>query len=157
MTAWEFIASKLITIFNISIPSLLVVFGIGLIIADYKSGDVVNIFSGSDYLLAYFSSLIFYLCFVVMLALWIRRSGLTIVLIILYPLILEPIIRWVMPDYLDKFFPFYSLDNMIPFPFAKYIGNGVAEPVSLLSFGLVILWTLIFIGLSYLILKKRDI
>ncbi len=157
MTASEFIATKVITIINLSIPSTIFLFGTGLIIADYSSGEITNIFSGTEYVLAYFASLMFYLTFVVMVSLWIRKTGLTIVLIILYPLILEPMIRWVLPEYLDRFFPFYSLDHLISFPFTKYIGNGGYEQIDLFYFGLVLIWTLAFLGVSHIILKKRDI
>ncbi|MFC2126490.1 hypothetical protein ACFLU5_17000 [Bacteroidota bacterium] len=157
MTASEFVASKFITILNLSIPSTLFLFGVGLIIADYSSGEIINVFSGSEYVLAYFASLLFYLTFVVMVGLWIKKTGLTIVLVILYPLILEPMIRWVLPDYLDKFFPFYSLDELIPFPFTKYIGTGGYEQIDLFYFGVVVAWTVAFLGISYFILKRRDI
>ena len=63
MTPAEFVLSKLITIVNLAIPSTLFLFGIGLLIADYNSGDFISIFNGIDFVGAYFLSIIFYLNF----------------------------------------------------------------------------------------------
>ena len=157
MSAFEFIGSKLITIFILAALSTLFLFGTGLVIADYSSGEFNDALMGFDFILAYFVSIIFYLSFVIMISLWIRKTGMSIVLIILYPLVLEPIIRWFSPVFLRKFFPFYNLDHLIPLPFKKYIGTAVAGSVDLYYLGMVGIWTILFLVISFLILKKRDL
>lgn len=100
-----------------------------------------------------------YFLFAIFLALLIRKSAVTIVLLLLYTLILEPIISGVLGIWwpgAGAWFPLNAFSNIIPFPFGKYILLESPDFVSPANLAIALLWAgVLFYGISYQ-LRKRD-
>jgi ABC-type transport system involved in multi-copper enzyme maturation permease subunit len=159
LTRIEFVVSKLSMIFIICVFSVIVVLGAGLIIGLSKSSGqaTVDMFDKTIFLLGYFLELLLYLNFALLVGMWLKRTGIAIFTVLIYPLLIEPIIRWQFPDNIDQFFPIKAMDQLIVFPFPKYVGIEVPETISILSIVIAISWIVILFLLTNLILKRKSL
>jgi ABC-type transport system involved in multi-copper enzyme maturation permease subunit len=175
----EFILSKFYTILLFSVISTVFVFIIsiilGLIFSPYD--EVSIIFSDLEYLLAYFLNLVGFFSFCLFVAVLVKRSAFALGFVfvwfigekISYGLLYynftnkSPIVESIY-----KFAPLESISNLLVEPFSrlkfvKTIGTQVGvenlkdfavHPSSVI---IVLIWTFIFIFLSYKIIQKRDL
>ena len=155
----EFISSKILLIFIISIVSLAVVFAGGLVLGlkNHEGSGTIQMLDQSIYLIGYFLEILIYLVLALFIGIWLKRTGISIVALLIYPLLIEPIIRWQFPDTIDRFFPVNAMDELIVFPFPKYFGIEIPEGISPFIIGVVIAWIIIFYLLSLFILKKKSL
>jgi ABC-2 type transport system permease protein len=166
MSRWEFVVSKVLTNVLLSLMSvgmLLLIAGVtGLIYTPDLA--LADIFTGAEFLIAYFLEVFAFLSYALMLGVFVQRSGLTIVLLMLSHMIeaiikinlfresLSPSIGW-----LKQFFPLESITNLVPLPFARYAFQEIQDYVSLIAVAIALAWTFLFNYFSYLKLKKADI
>jgi ABC-type transport system involved in multi-copper enzyme maturation permease subunit len=155
----EFITSKFLLIFIISLVSVGVVFTGGLVIGlkNYEGNGSIETLDQSIFLIGYFLEILLYLALAVFIGIWLKKTGISIVALLIYPLLLEPIIRWQFPDSIDRFFPVNAMDELIVFPFPKYFGFEIPEGISPLMIGIVIAWIIVFYVLSIFILKRKSL
>lgn len=185
MSKKEFLLSKVYTIFLFSGISTLFVFGISLVLGlKYSSYTEMSIiFSDMSYLFAYFLKHVAFFSFCLFLALLIKRSAFTLGFIFVWFLgenvghaILKYQILGYKPqdknteviDWVKDVLPLESMSNLITEPFTrlnfvKSVSNTVGATfdknyqVQPIFVAIVLFWTLLFIFLSYLTLKKRDL
>ena len=159
LTRLEFILSKVYLILVIGIVSVLFLFSLGLSLGlSQKNADLtVGIFTGSDFLLGYFIEVLFYMVLALFISIWLKRTGVSIVILLIYPLLIEPLLRWQTPDNIDRFFPVKSMDQINVFPFQKYFGVAVQSHIPYDSTVIASCWIFIFIFSSYLLLKRSDL
>jgi ABC-2 type transport system permease protein len=166
MSRWEFVLSKVLTNVLLSVMSvgmlLLIAIVTGLIYTPQLA--LADVFTGTEFLLAYFLEVFAFLSYALMLGVFVQRSGLTIVLLMLSHMIeaiiklnlfresLEPSIGW-----LKQFFPLESITNLVPLPFARYAFQEIQDYVSFTAVAIALVWTFLFNYFSYLKLKKADI
>ena len=155
----EFTLSKFLLILLISLLSVLVVFGVGLYIGLSRNEGPLNagVMNQSIFLLAYFLELLLYLNFALLVGLWLKRTGISIFVLLIYPLLVEPLIRWQFPDHIDRFFPIKAMDALVVFPFAKYIGIEVEVVVPVLTFAIAAAWVIIIIVFANIILNRKSL
>jgi ABC-2 type transport system permease protein len=185
MSKKEFLLSKIYTIILFSLISTVLVFIISLVLGlKYSSFTETGIiFSDLEYLFAYFLKHVAFFSFCLFLALLIKRSAFTLGFIFVWFLaenIGHAILKYqilghthldkdnTFVDYLKTFFPLESMYNLIVEPitrlnFVKSVGNTVGADFSkdysvhFESVVIVLVWTFIFMFLSYKIIKKRDL
>ncbi len=166
MSRWEFVLSKVLTNVMLSVMSagmlLLIIMVTGLIYTPELSA--MDILTGSEFLFAYFLEIFAFLSYALMLGVFVQRSGLTIVLLMLSHMIeaiikinlfresLEPSIGW-----LKQLFPLESITNLVPIPFPRYAFQEIQDTVSLTAVVIVLGWAFLFNYFSYLKLKRADI
>lgn len=105
----QFYISKLLTAFNFSLLSFLII-GICIFILAlaYNEGAAfTEIFAHSEYMLAYFLEVFFLMLFVLLLTLWFRRSTITIIVILLYYFIIEPLLALILNTSLGEGVGYY--------------------------------------------------
>lgn len=105
-----------------------------------------------------FQVLLFFL-FAMFLALLIRKSGITVVLLLMYAWFLEPIAAGITEYYypfLGSLFPLEAIGNLIHFPFSKYVLMYTQDFVSMADFSKAMGWCGILILGIYYQLVKRD-
>jgi ABC-type transport system involved in multi-copper enzyme maturation permease subunit len=113
---------------------------------------------------AYFLEVFAFLSYALMLGIFVQRSGLTIVLLLLSHMI-EAIIKLNIfrsgtedsIGWLKQFFPLESITNLVPLPFARYAFQEIQDYVSITAVLIAIVWTFLFNYFSYLKLKRADI
>ncbi|MBL4568776.1 MAG: ABC transporter permease [Flavobacteriaceae bacterium] len=172
----EFILSKFYTVVVFAAVSTLFVFVVslvlGLVYSDYNEFAIIT--SDLEYLGGFFVKLVGFFSFGLFLGILVKRSAFAVGAMFVW-LIIEGFSKgflyWKLRDYVDTIMPFYPLEamsNLIKEPFtrlgavksiANQIGEDVSKDISVQFTDILIVsvWTFIFIYLSYILLKKRDL
>jgi len=138
--------------------TLLIIFtGLSLGYTQGSEVEVAAIFERSDYIVAYFVQLLVYFIYALFLVSILKRTGLSVILLLVYDIILEPIISWSLPDQISTFLPMSTIDNLNTFPFTKYVDIGNQSVVSIEQLTWAVSYGIIFGILSFLVLKKKDL
>ncbi len=166
LSRWEFMLSKIMMNVLLSLMSvgmlLVIVLFTGLIYTpDLAWADILI---GSEFLPAYFLEVFAFLSYALMLGMFVQRSGLTIVLLLLSHMI-EAIVKLNVfrfgiensLGWLKQFFPLESITNLVPLPFPRYAFQEIQDSVSVVAVLIAIGWAILFNYFSYLRLKKADI
>ena len=170
----EFILSKFYVIVFFSLISTLIIFIIslilGLIYSSYNEFSII--IQQMEFLVAYFVKLVGFFSFCLFLGVLAKRSAFALAF-----LFVDLIIEWLVlgliawkssyeiAQKVQDFLPLTSMSNLIKQPFqrvamTKFPSNtdiSYDYAVYFDNIVIVILWTLIFIFLSYKLLKKRDL
>lgn len=173
----EFILSKFYTTILLSGISTLFLFVmsliLGLIFSSYT--EISIIFSDLEYLLAFFIKLVGFFSFCLFLGILVKRSAFALGFLFVWQFIegiIFGMLRWNtnsdIAGTIMKFFPLNAMSNLIKEPFTRLsavqsVANQIGETFNLdyavhwYDIAIVIGWIGIFIFLSYLLLKKRDL
>jgi len=172
----EFILSKFYMVVAFSLISTFFVFIVsiilGLVYSDFNEPSII--FSDLEFLLAYFVKLLGFFSFGLFLGILIKRSAFAVGAMIVWLMFegfskgmlywkLRPLVNDVM-----QFFPLESMSNLINQPgsrlnavqtVAKQVGEDLSYDYAVHWYEIVIVlcWTVLFIFLSYRLLKKRDL
>lgn len=163
----EFLMSKFAIILFISGVCTLVLFASGLVAGLLYSHvtDIKYIFDEMEFLLAYFVQLVVFSMFAFSVALVIKKAGFAIVFVCLYTVFFEPIATAIMEyapisgytlDYV-KFFPIYSINNLIDLPFTKYAFQEINDNVYWYEWLIAIGWGVIFTLFITYRLNRKDL
>lgn len=168
----ELLIGKLIVIATIALANTILIFILGWIFgliysSAYSFGDM---FANIHILGIYFIQAVSYMIFALFLTIWLRNKTLSMVVLLLYSLIFEPIIRLVVRKYvwvkLGLFFPVKVTTKLTPIPengmleFIKANAeiNGFGQSLPLwLNVILAITYSLIFYMIARKIIQKRDL
>ena len=179
MSKKEFILSKFLTVVLFATISTIFVFLMSLILGYSFSSytEIGIVFSDLEYLLAFFVKLLGFFSFCLFLGILVKRSAFALGFLLVWS-IAEQIGYGVLKyqifnksekvDTLFSFFPLESMSNLIVEPISrlniiKSIGNQVGVTgtkdysVHLTGILIVLAWTVIFMLMSYKLLKKRDL
>lgn len=161
LSKWQFLRSKLVLTGMLSIIGgvLITILGsvLGFLYSPVKSLDFIVL--NLEFVLAYILEIFVFLSFALFVAVLIKRTGFAIVLFVLYSLVLEPILTGILHHQYKSavwYFPVQSINSLIKMPFGKYIFRQVQDYVALTDVLVATGWCVIFILLSYWLLRKRD-
>ncbi len=160
LSRWEFLKSKILTNAVLAATSTVLLFVIALITGLIYSPEVrfTELIDDIEFFPAYFLQLFGYLSFALLLGVFINRSGLTIiVLMVARGLELFIIHKIVDVDMLTKFFPLESMESLITLPFQRYVFLEVLDHPLVLNVLIAAFWTVMFNYFAFLKLKKSDI
>lgn len=175
----EFLLSKFLTVLLFSAISTVFIFAVslilGLLFSDYTELGII--FSGMEYIGAYFIKLVAFFSLCLFLGVLVKRSafalGFLIVIQILEWLIYG-LMKWQffkdteIADQVAQFFPLNAMANLIKEPMSRLgaiqsaatqLGESFSKDysVSFLNLLIVLIWTALFLYWSYAVLKKRDL
>jgi ABC-type transport system involved in multi-copper enzyme maturation permease subunit len=179
MSKKEFVLSKFLTVILFALTSTVFVFIMSLILGYSFSSytELGIVFSDLEYLLAYFVKLVGFFSFCLFLGVLVKRSAFAIGFLFVWNII-EGIANGILTfkiypksdaaSKITQFFPLESMSNLIVEPITrlsivKNIKTAVGDTdikdysVHFSSIIIVLVWTAIFIFLSYKIIKKRDL
>ena len=179
MSKKEFILSKFLTVVLFAAASTVFVFFMSLILGLCFSSynEVSIIFSGLEYILAYFIKLVGFFSFCLFLGILVKRSAFALGFLMVWNII-EGIAKGILsfklfPEcnvsaYISKFFPLEAMSNLIVEPITRLsaiesigtqmgIENIKDYSVHWYSILIVLAWTVIFMLMSYKLLEKRDL
>jgi ABC-type transport system involved in multi-copper enzyme maturation permease subunit len=162
MSRLDFLKSKILSIAMISIGATLLIFIIGLILGFIYSSDYSfsTVFSRMIFLLGYLLEIFSFLVFAFMIGFLVKRSGFAIGLLLLYYIVVEPIAVYKLPDEWEIIMPLNNIANLIDVPntaLMKLFGVEFQDYIALSDVGMVSLYTLLFLGITYTVLLKRDL
>ena len=175
----EFIKSKFLTVIVFALCSTIFVFIMSLILglsfSSYTEFSII--FSDLTYLLAFFVKLVGFFSFCLFLGILVKRSAFALGFLLVWSII-ESIAKGILtfkifPDSnisakITQFFPLESMSNLIVEPFSrlsvvKNIGTQIGVDnikdygVPLSAVLIVLVWTSLFMLMSYKLLKNRDL
>jgi len=155
MSRTDFLISKLSTTLLLSLGSALLVFLTCLLTGMIYSPAIefADILQGLQFVFVYFLDLLAYLLFAVLLTVLLKRSALTIFILLIYRPI-ELILIATLPDQIEvigEYFPMQANANLIEIPFPKYIFQEIQDFITLES----ILVVVVYVGLYYLAVSRK--
>ena len=155
----QWILSKVLLGVVLAIFSTVLVIAIGLAIGYNAEKTPVfhDVMAKFDFAGAYFFELVTYFIYALFLSIALRKTALTIILLLVYDFIFEPVLSWSLPGESGNYLPMNIIDNLIQFPFAKYMNMPAQESVEPTQLLLAVVYGLVFILFSYMIFKKRDL
>ncbi|UOK41175.1 MULTISPECIES: ABC transporter permease [Flavobacterium] len=179
MSKKEFILSKFLTVLLFAGISTVFVFIVTLILGySFSSYNEIGIvFSDLEYLMAYFIKLVAFFSFCLFLGILIKRSAFALGFLMVW-FFIEKVTygimgKFVFDDFdrantIFKFFPLESMSNLIIEPisrlnFIKTVSTQIGVEnikdynVHFSSIFIALIWTVIFVIMSFKILKKRDL
>ena len=178
----EFVLSKFYTVILLALISTIFVFVVSLILgyvySDFTEFSIV--FSDLEYLVAFFVKLVGFFSFGLFLGILVKRSAFAVGGMLVWffgESILKGYLFWQFKDATNttelvnsvmRFLPLEAMSNLIKEPFtrlsavktvAKQVGENLSKDFTVqpLDVIIVLLWTGIFIFLSYKLLKIRDL
>lgn len=175
----EFVLSKFLTVLLFAAISTIFIFFVslilGLLFSDYK--EIGIIFSGLQYIGAYFLKLVAFFSLCLFLGVLVRRSAFALGFLIIWQIIewlVYGLMKWQLfkdteiADQISIIFPLNAMANLIKEPISRLgaiqsaatqLGENFSKTyeVGYLNVLIVLIWTGIFIYGSYAILKKRDL
>jgi ABC-type transport system involved in multi-copper enzyme maturation permease subunit len=167
LNEWQFFLSKLaglLILLFISIGAIgFTIFILGLLNNNLND---ISIWSGATYLLALLLEYLLYMSFSLMIVLLVKRSAISIILVLVYYLLIEQIGIAIIKGQdltLWQYLPMAPGRELILQPFTRLLEldmfTGQISPVEVSKkfMGLSFLYSLIYLSASWLILKKRDL
>ncbi len=161
----DFLLAKIELIILLSIFSTLIIFLSGLYLGFMNSASksITDVFGKMIFLLGYFIEVSTYLFFCLLLGIIFKKTGITFIVHFVY-LIIEPILDYKLNDKITPYLPLNAMNNIIQTPNTSLIkikspgfDFDFQEMVSIGDVGLCLGYAALFIALSYLILKRRDL
>lgn len=170
----EFILSKFYTIVFFSLCATILIglatFFIGLYYSSYTEATII--FREVEFLLAYFIKLVGFFSLCLFLGMLLKRSAFALgflFLLFVSESIAYGLMKWKLSghiaDGIHNFFPLQSMWNLINQPIQRIVMTKFPEKTDIMydyavhwyEIVIVLGWTAIFIFLSFLLLKKRDL
>ncbi|MCB9359938.1 MAG: ABC transporter permease [Flavobacteriales bacterium] len=158
----DFIVSKVLLMTSFAFFCTLYLFVIGALFGFISGSDAGLFLKDINYLLIYFVQSLGYMTVGLIIAIIIRSSAMSIITF-LCSILVESIIRAFVPSPIDQYFPMKIISNLTPFPtpngiMVNQMGPTAPETISLATTVIVaVVYILIFWGISYFILTKKDI
>lgn len=157
----EFFLSKLSFAAFLAILSALLLLVLGLVLG-YARSDTTSasaIFRHIGFVPAHAFQLFLYFLFAMFAAIVIRKTGYTIVFLLMYTMMIEPV-AWAFLHYKEvpfaDYLPLESISAIVPFPFARYILLETQNHLSIKSLAVGAAWGMVFSGFIFYRLRTKD-
>jgi len=155
----DFLHAKIGVVVTISVVATLYYFILCSIIGIVNGGAVTDLLKNTEMALYFFLLSINYLGFALVIALWIKRSGLAISLFLLYAMIIENIANLITGFKYSLFLPLQCSDELVAPSAQKMLQNmagiGHTTPPSYYIIATVS-WCVVYYTLSRIMLLRRD-
>lgn len=157
----EFLISKLSFALFIALVSALAICLIGLLLGFIYAADTTlnAIVYNAVFIPTHAYQLFLYFMFAILLGLIIRKTAITILVLLIYTLMIEPIAAGITGYFypvVATFFPLNAISSLIAFPFSKYVFMQTPDYIGFQEFLTATAWGGIFLVGIYYQLKKRD-
>ena len=163
----DFIISKVLLMSSFALLSTIYLFIVGFLFGTFSdSPSDVSFLTNLNYIFVYFIQALGYMSVALIFATLIRSTALSIILFIA-SIAIESIIQIPIPHPIDKYFPMEVIANLTPNPFLNPIeiqpemevANPLAQDQIPFNTTLIIsiVYIIVFWGISYFILTKKDI
>ena len=164
MSPREFLLSKIWFIVALSAIVSLVVLIIGLVMGFLWSPvkEFTFIVKHIEFIPAYFLHLVAFQLFCMVVALLIRRPGITLALLIFYVYVVEKIITAIIQfeyklPWLADLFPVRAIGNIIRLPFGKYILQETQTTVAFSDLGIMLVYVALLLFIANWRVTRRDL
>ena len=165
MSRADFLKAKIYMALLISLVSTLLIIVSGLILGlSYSSTISLHAITGKLlYLVGYFVEVLTYLLFAIMLGLLVKRTGLAISFLFMYPII-ELVIQQQIGEKIHPYLPINAINHILRTPNTSLITYkspdftiDLQTHISGMDIVVCLAYAALFIFVSYTVLKKRDL
>lgn len=157
LSRWEVVLAKFYIILGVAVTSTLfsLILGLSFGLA-YSTDTSIGAVTGQlNHLLYYLVQTVGIMSLAMLIGFSIKKSGLSIVAFIAYVMLVEPLLSMQVPDQIFRFFPSKVISSLTPNPLQNMLDQDVLSPaVALVP---AIIYIAVFLLLSYLVLKLRDL
>lgn len=150
----QMVMSKFLSIFSFTLLSGIVLLLLILMFAKTTDSEV-GLLENSEFLFAYMLQNLGYMSFAFLLALLMRKTGLTIIMLLLYSFIIEPIILYKFPE-IGSFLPLETFGSLIHSPFTSMLGTELQSGIEPKQVVQGFIYVVLFWFGSLSIVKQRD-
>lgn len=165
LSVGQYYLSKLFSVILFTFISLVIVAATGFVMAMLYNEDIVwsKFLYGTDYLTAFFAEVLFIMIFTTFLTYLFKRSTITVIIILAYYFIAEPLLGLVIGEPFKHYLPTEPSRMLNLQPITRLLGadallgNVSADVVSVKFLLTTLLYTTVLALGGYLILKKRDL
>jgi len=157
----EFLFSKVLFIFNLSLFATLIIFLSGTILG-LKNSEQISIslfFEYFHFLPAYLLEMFTFCALCLMIAFLVKGPILSVAVLMIY-YIAELILSYSLPESVSPYLPFVSMWNIIDTPnssLMKLFSINFREYISIPDTITCLIYSVVFVGVVYLVLRKRDL
>ena len=121
-----------------------------------KNPNKINLFDGFEIVFSNFISVVLYLNLSYFLSTILKKSGLVIGILLLYSFVIERLLAFKMPEKIAVFLPMQLIDNLVPNPMGKLMGSTVVSDLSFINVMACFMYTFVFLGTIYFLLKRGN-
>ena len=165
MSRKEFILSKVLLIFllSLAIALFVLIFGFFLGLSYSSSEDFSKIFTRSSFILGIFLQSFAIMSMAAFIAFVVKRTGLALVVFLLYILVVESLIRNQLEGDVVKFFPSKSIHSIIRTPYLEIspvldsVGFVLQNHIFTMPLVAAMIYTGLFLYGSYYLVRKSDL
>lgn len=162
MDRLDFLKSKLSTMLLLALASTFLVFVTGMVTGLIYTPDIEagEIFGGLQFILAYFLDLFTYLVLAFLLTVILKRSALTVFILLLLTPIEYILTGAALPEsmgFVADYFPVHAINNLISFPLPKYAFQEIQDYVAVEAVIIVLVYLALYIFSIYQKLQKSDL
>lgn len=162
MSQLEFLLSKSLMILVLSILSTV---ALSILISYFGSNYAETVGTSfdnekADFIFGHFIQILTFLSFCLFVGIMIKQTGLAIVFVLVWSLFLETVVFGLalgFDNQVATFMPIHVINDIVSAPFSIMNPDEVQTHVTGESVLLGMCWTAIFLGLSYLRLKFKDL
>lgn len=151
MSKWEIIWAKQLLIVFLSVITGVFLFLITFFF--FLPQSIHHLTEGIEILPAYMISLCLFLNMAYSMALWLKKSGFVMGMLLLYTFLIEDlfIYKFEIPKDIARYFPVQLISKMVP----NVVDNATAKSdLSLLNLGFCLLYIFLFVQLNHWMLKR---
>ena len=159
LSHFEYTLTKLTVVFWLALIAAvaLLVSGLQLGFAHTAEWGSALVFEKFSFLGGYFVEVLTYLSLALLIATVVKRSGLSIGLLILYSWIIEPLLGFFLPDQIQIYLPMETLGALIEMPYKGFFGEIPQSQVSWGVVGMALVYFVLFSLATYFYISKRDL
>lgn len=162
MSRSQFIVSKLLFVALLSLFSALVLLFSGFVLGMIHTEEVTFqlMTDKAAFIAAYFLEVFTFGVMAMLLGFLIHKPILSIGALAVYYYIAEPILSVVLPERIVPFLPVEAMGNLIDMPntaLMKMFGVNFRDYISLQDAIICVVYSLLFVGLIFLVYRKKDL
>lgn len=161
MSRGEFVLGKMGFAAFLAVASGLFLLVIGLVLGGLYSPvrDFGSVIGHLFFVPVHMLQLLIYFLFAIFIVLLIRRSGISIVALLMYGVMIEPILNLIIKykaHISTAILPLDAISRMVPMPFGKYVLQESQDYIAPADILPGVVWGLILVFFIYRLLKTRD-
>lgn len=158
----QFLVSKVFFVAIVSGLSTFILFLSGTILGLMKAEQLsfMLFFEKIEFIPAYFLELYTFTSIAMVVAFWLKRSGIAIGFMALYFYIIEPVLSFLVPEQLEPYLPMEAIGNLIDVPnssMMQMFGVNFSEAVSMPDLVSCLIYCLLSFLAVYLMINRKDL
>lgn len=163
LTRYELIFTKILDAVLLALSSVILLLLFGLVMGFIYSSDfsLWDILRKTNFLMAHFFQMLGFLSFAMMIAFLVKKSGISILLLLVYSYILELIPAYKFSDTFGDYLPLRSMNMLIEAPntpvFELLNISSKSNHIDTYHLLATLIYTIAFWVISYVIISKRDL